>query len=127
MDNETQHICIITQASDAPHMPKMWLLTEKCDGIELFQLIDALPTSGREPQKPQFGKFKPTSNAKPKEQAPMDGTITCLKIDERQTDPQLLVGFESGSIGLFKLILETSKENKKQIKVIKLFSAQKLI
>jgi hypothetical protein len=105
-------------------MPKLWLLTEQVDGIELHQCIDALPSIGREVQKPGFGKFKPA--AKPKEEKNMEGTVTCILLDERNTDPQLLVGFESGAIGMFKLILELI-DGKKTIKITKLFSAQKLI
>lgn len=93
-------------------------------------MIDALPSLGsREVQKPQFGKVKQAAPVKSNEakDRPMEGTVTCILADERQADPLLLIGFESGAIGMFKLLLEKTSHGNKTINVVRLFSAQKLI
>jgi hypothetical protein len=42
-------------------------------------------------------------------------------------DPLLIIGFESGAISMFKIVLALNDEKQKVLKTVKLFSAQKLI
>ncbi len=104
-------------------MPKMILLSPSCDRIICSQHLDALPNPGREEQKPQFGNLKMTGRPKQLEIIPVEGSVTSMLISEHKADPELFVGYESGAIGMFKLLIEKNKNGEMQIRTIKLFSA----
>jgi hypothetical protein len=91
-------------------------------------MLDALPTAGgREEQKTEFGNVKKSGKApKLKEALPTEGSVSCLFINDHNVDPELFVGFESGAVGMFKIMIE-GVDDKQKIQTIKMFSGQKII
>ena len=37
---------------------------------------------------------------------PVEGSVTALYISDHQIDPELFVGYESGAVGMFKLLIK---------------------
>ena len=68
-----------------------------------------------------------TGKPKQIEIIPVEGSVTCIVIDEHKYDPELFVGYESGAVGMFKMFISKNTNGEMQIKTLKLFSAQKLI
>jgi hypothetical protein len=125
---DVAHVCLATANPECPHMPKLWLLNQRCDGLLSSQMLDALPTAGgREEQKTEFGNVKKSGKApKLKEALPTEGSVSCLFINDHNVDPELFVGFESGAVGMFKIMIE-GVDDKQKIQTIKMFSGQKII
>ena len=87
-------------------MPKLWLLSEKVDGVLWEDHFEVLPQDVFKQQTNPFtGKREgPGANQKRAVKARKDmsseGAVSCLKMSEWGVDPELLVGFESGAIAL---------------------------
>ena len=78
-------------------------------------MLDALPTAGgREEQKTEFGNVKKSGKVpKLKEALPTEGSVSCLYINDHNVDPELFVGFESGAVGMFKIMIEGVDDKQK--------------
>jgi hypothetical protein len=64
MDQDSQHIIFVTQASESPNMPKLWMLSEDCQSLDQSILIDASSSLPKEKEKPKFGKSTTKVTAK---------------------------------------------------------------
>ena len=61
------------------------------------------------------------------ETKPQEGVVTAQLISEVMIDPDLIIGYESGAISIFKLKLAENKEGQCVLTPIKFFSAMKYI
>jgi len=102
--------------------------------------IDALPSAqAHNSQLSKFsGKAKKGAGGKKTKQEeisdgrPLEGSVTCFHFSDGcdiLEQPELFVGYESGSIGMFRISLQADMADGSpgKLHVIKLFTAQKLI
>ena len=80
----------------------------------------------KEKEKPKFGKSttkSTTKNDKLLNTLSQEGTVSALCFDDHNVDPLLIIGFESGAISMFKIVLGLNDEKQKVLQTVKLFSA----
>lgn len=136
----TNYILVVTSCPDFPHKPKMQLLSAACDSVIQTKHLEALPSAlshasevSKFSGKPKKGtKGKKTREEELVDERPLEGSVTCLKFSDGSEvleEPELFVGYESGSIGLFRLSVNNSNADGTpgDLRQIKMFTAQKLI
>ena len=118
-------------------MPRLYLMDSTCKEVITNEYIEAMaPHKQIDPNQTKSNftgkKKKKSKEEEIKNDKPAEGNVSCMVFSddcEAKTHPELFVGYESGAIGMFRLELEQKslKDTTPVFKIIKLFSAQKLI
>lgn len=137
------HITLVTSDGDKPSMPRLYLMDPTCKEVITNEYIEAMaphkqhnPNATAKEGSTFTGKGKKKKKSKEEEiqtdSKSLEGNLSCMVFSddcEAKQHPELFVGYESGAIGMFRLELqqESMRSTTPKFKIIKLFSAQKLI
>jgi len=93
------------------HLPRIILLDDSASSVKAEILIESRSNKVDEKMKPK-GDFKQSnkSSQKSKEKVPPHGALSSLYLTAGNGYNELFVGYESGAVGAFRLILNDKAE-----------------